>query len=64
MHHYTIHLTNGLFVPAYQIDKDPEDLWLHHLGNYLHSFVNLKNVRSKIKGDFELDTLFEESKQT
>lgn len=25
MHHYTIHLTNGLYIPTYQIDKEPTD---------------------------------------
>ena len=64
MHHYTIHLTNGMYLPAYQIDKDSVDQWLLHLRNYLLTFVGLKNVRAKIKSDFDLDTLFEESKQT
>lgn len=32
MHNYTVHLTNGIMLPAYHVDKDSQDLWLYHLG--------------------------------
>jgi hypothetical protein len=63
MHNYTVHLTNGIYLPPYYVDKDPDDEWLPILGSYLLDFINVKNVRHKIKTDFELDILFEESKQ-
>ena len=63
MHNYTVHLTNGIYLPPYQVDKDHEDDWLLVLGHYLLDFINVKNIRHKIKTDFELDSLFEESKQ-
>ncbi|CDW86447.1 nli interacting factor-like phosphatase family protein [Stylonychia lemnae] len=63
MHNYRVHLTNGIMIPAYHIDKDHTDKWLYHLGCYLFEFVPEKNVRQKIKFDFQLDQIFEESKQ-
>jgi hypothetical protein len=63
MHNYTVHLTNGLYLPPYHLDKDHDDKWLYYLGQYLMEFVHIKNVRQKIKTDFDLDKMFEESKQ-
>lgn len=45
MHCYTIHLTNGLYMPSYQIDKDSEDEWLALLGEYLLTFIEVKSTR-------------------
>lgn len=45
MHNYTVHLTNGIMIPAYHIDKDNNDHWLKHLGNYLIEFIDQKSVR-------------------
>lgn len=41
MHNYTVHLTNGIYLPPYNVDKDQEDNWLLHLGHYLLGFINV-----------------------
>eukprot|EP00347_Sterkiella_histriomuscorum_P006363 403353046 len=63
MHNYTVHLTNGIMIPAYHVDKDSQDHWLLDLSKYLKEFKDQKSVRQKIKIDFQLDQIFEESKQ-
>lgn len=39
MHNYTVHLTNGIMIPAYHIDKDSKDNWLVELAEYLKEFI-------------------------
>jgi TFIIF-interacting CTD phosphatase-like protein len=62
MHNYTLHLTNGIYLPPYTIDKDSSDKWLLMLGSYLKEFNKISNVREKIKRDFDLDRIFEENR--
>ena len=64
MHHFTKQLTNGIFVPSYRIDRDNNDFILKYLKNYILEFVEVNDVKVKIKNDFGLDKLFDESKQT
>lgn len=64
MHNFTLHLTNGIFLPSYTLDKDAEDRWLLDLSYYLQEFSSVTNVREKIKNDFSLDTIFDENRQS
>lgn len=52
MHNYTVHLTNGIMIPAYHADQDTQDYWLLHVSTYLKEFIHEKSVRQKIKNDF------------
>ena len=64
MHHFTLHLTNGMYLPPYAVEKDSEDEWLVHLCGYLLTFLGVSNVREKIIREFNLDQMFEENRQT
>ena len=52
MHHFTKQLTNGIFVPSYRIDRDNNDFILKYLKNYILEFVEVNDVKVKIKNDF------------
>jgi hypothetical protein len=45
MHYFTLHLTNGIFLPPYKIDKDKTDDYLKLLAEYLKEFIFVNDVR-------------------
>ena len=64
MHSFTNRLTNGLLVPTYKINDQQSDNILLVLLKYLSTFVDLEDVRLKIKLDFNLLEKFNGFKQT
>ena len=64
MDHFTLHLTNGIYVPPYVVEKESEDKWLIHMCTYLQTFLAVTNVREKNIKDFCLDQMFEDNRQT
>lgn len=60
MSNFTNKLTNGIYLPAYNLHEDKNDKMLKSLGHYLMSFVKpgVADVRNKIKVDFDLLTKF------
>jgi hypothetical protein len=66
MSNYTNRLTNGIYVPVYNLHEDNQDIVLPILLNYLTSFKdpdNHSDVRKKIKCDFKLMSKFNSQKQ-
>jgi hypothetical protein len=63
MQKFTKNLTNGIFLPSYMAKSEKQDKWLHFLTPYLKDLAAATSIRQKIKKDFELDSLFENSKQ-
>lgn len=55
MQNFTHYLTNGIYLPPYRLNMDYNDELLKYLGEYLMEFINIDDVRRKIKFDFELD---------
>jgi hypothetical protein len=64
MTNFTLQLTNGIYLPSYRINSDHEDIMLKYLLEYLLEFIDVPDVRQKIKEDFDLDNMFNECKQT
>ena len=52
---FALHFTNG--IPINDYDGDKNDKSLIYLTQYLLSFINVNDVRQKIKVDFKLEKL-------
>ena len=63
MSNFTNKLTNGVYLPPYNLHDDKNDRMLKELGHYLLSFSQVPDVRAKIKVDFDLLTKFNGFKQ-
>ncbi len=63
MQKFTKNLTNGIFLPIYITTSEKQDKWLHFLIPYLKDLSISPSIRQRIKKDFELDDMFENSKQ-
>lgn len=63
MQNYTLHLTSGIYIPTYTFNKDQTDNTLSLLEEYLISFLDESDVRTKIKSDFDINEMFNQGKQ-